>query len=102
MASMAEITEEADTARLSEKQKRKALSWLIEKVGNDAKCPMCLQSNWLIEDLQVRVQASNAILGGKGFPLIAIICKNCGNTQFLNMFIMGLLANQPSEEESDG
>ena len=100
---MAEITEkQKNTESLSEKQKRKALAWLIEKLGNDPKCPMCSQSNWHLANIQVRVQAPNALLGGRGFPLIAMICQNCGNTQFLNMLVMGLLEKQPSEEESDG
>ena len=98
---MDEIPEKQDTGKLSDEQAAQAIAWITARMGSDPKCPMCSGSDWTLGDMPLRVQASDALVGGLGFPLLGLVCENCGNTQFLNMLVMGLLKNQPSEE-SDG
>ncbi len=98
---MDEVAENQNTGKLSGKQMAQAIAWITARMGSDPKCPTCSGSDWFLGDILVRVQASNALVGGVGFPLIGMVCKKCGNTQFLNTLVMGILKNQPSEE-SDG
>jgi hypothetical protein len=33
-------------------------------------------------------------LGGQNYPLIALVCGNCGNTHLLNLLILGFTAEE--------
>jgi len=57
-------------------------------------CPVCHTSSWSIGDNFVRLvlqtNPSQIILAGPSYPLIPLLCSNCGNTQLLNVFILGI------------
>jgi hypothetical protein len=57
-------------------------------------CAICGTNAWVINTGYVRLAIQDdprsARLGGKGFPMIALICTNCGNTHLLNLKILGL------------
>lgn len=58
-------------------------------------CPLCGSLNdWTVGDGFVTVTVVDAplkvTLGGESYPLIALVCRNCGNTMFLNLFVLEL------------
>ena len=62
-----------------------------------ASCPACHRSRtWsVVNDLvMLHVQPpqtfGSIIVGGPVLPCVAIVCSNCGNTQFHNVFALGL------------
>ena len=57
-------------------------------------CPICNVMNWMVAD-----GIATTILGygptpfvppGSNLPSLVLICQNCGNTVFLNLFMLGL------------
>lgn len=65
-------------------------------------CAVCGQDDkWIHADGFVRLQSlrnpNKPSSGNEGYPLLPIICKNCGNTIFLNLLILGFAS--PGELE---
>ena len=84
----------------------RALAAVNEKLGTRRLlCQLCGLSEWALESEPAYVPVWDAssgkslISGSKQrmLPLIALTCKNCGNTFFLNTRILGL----NSSEERD-
>jgi hypothetical protein len=72
----------------------------IQEIGRALKekgvkvCPACQQGPWSISDglivLQIQQDLGAFSFGGPALPNIAIICSHCGNTQFHNVFVLGV------------
>jgi hypothetical protein len=81
--------------RLTQEQKERVVRWISEKSGMQApKCPVCRERQWSIADDLVAppvFAGGGIVLGGASYPAAMLICGNCGNTQFLNAVIMGIL-----------
>jgi len=65
----------------------------------DRQCPMCSNRSWIVQtDGLVYLVMSPAPIPFVGYrpvndpnlPSIAMVCTRCGNTQLLNVFILGL------------
>ena len=70
-------------------------------------CVVCGKNRWMINETLSLVntageweEAGIAVDRGRGTPLIAILCKNCGNTHFLNPILLGVAEDLRSN--SDG
>jgi hypothetical protein len=70
---------------------------IMEKRAENApamKCPVCYTSNWSIGDGVVRMVLQYNVgivtLAGPSYPLIPLLCSNCGNTLLLNAFTLGV------------
>jgi predicted nucleic-acid-binding Zn-ribbon protein len=77
----------------------KAYAWLTTHWQGDWLCPICGQDDWLVHDEAVEVRAfGQGRLAAKGsiFPLLTVLCSNCGHTLFFNALIAGLV--EPPEE----
>ncbi len=65
--------------------------WLTKK------CPMCGKNNWNIDDNMMTmlcVGEDNSIqIGGKIIPVVTVICKECGNTIFINPLVINCTEN---------
>jgi len=62
----------------------------------DTKCDKCLEGDWLISDSIFELRefsGGGLVIGGEAhvFPVLPIICKNCGKTHFFNAVILGLI-----------
>ncbi len=100
---MAEITEKQNTGTLSEEQKKKAVSWLNEKLENDPKCPICAQSNWLIGDLSGTGASVKCYLGWERVTLDRNYMQELWQHSVPKHAHHGVwVEKKPSEEESDG
>ena len=58
-------------------------------------CPVCAQGKWTLHTSGFVNVVSNdrpleVALSGEGFPLVVLVCDHCGNTTFLNMYVLGL------------
>ena len=85
----------------------RALAVVNEKLGaRKLVCQLCGLSKWALESQPAYVPVWDAVSGRslitgsmqQMLPLIALTCKNCGNTLLMNTRILGL--NDLEERES--
>jgi hypothetical protein len=66
---------------------------LTEKTGRARPCAVCGHESWTVEQHFIQLSVTDnplaVTLGGSGFPLQPIICQHCGNTQLINLLILG-------------
>jgi hypothetical protein len=66
---------------------------LNEKAGNPHPCPVCGHVAWKVDCLYATLPLSpnplEISLAGRIQPLIPLICAHCGNTQLINLLILG-------------
>ena len=80
----------------TDEQRQKIAEALSAKRGTAGPlvCPVCGTKEWNVVDDMVRLTLQPNPRGvtptGSSLPLIALICLNCGNTQVLNVFILGV------------
>lgn len=64
-------------------------------------CAMCGASDWLVgfySPIPIAGSPVNmSVLGKRIYPMVTIICKNCGNTHFVNLFILGFTSDDVKE-----
>src|SRR5438105_13838729 len=70
------------------------LAALRQRTGaHTPQCPICGHVDWQIGQSFVMLSAQdnlvNMNLGGPGYPLVALICSTCGNTQLINLLRLG-------------
>ena len=78
----------------------RALNLVREKLGKDSlACQLCGRNNWQIQDKPAFVfvvdrdlQHGSLLHGGSqdGLPFVVMACNTCGNTLFINSFILEL------------
>lgn len=88
--------------KLTEKQQQ----LVINKLQNTKKiCPSCGNNNLIIGDRIFELRefnGGNLVIGGKEssiYPLIVVACPVCGNIQFFNAILMGVISSNTSKEE---
>ena len=67
---------------------------LEAKMGKAApKCPICGHNHWSVGNryvvLSVSKNPKQVTIGGENYPLIPLVCSNCGNTHLLNLLTLG-------------
>lgn len=82
--------------KLTDKQQQ----LVVKKLEKAIKvCPICGHKGLIISDTIFEIREFNGgqlILGGKEstiYPLIAVVCGGCGNTQFFNAILLGIVSN---------
>jgi len=57
-------------------------------------CPLCHNQEWTatagIAVIQGSERADTTVVVDQGLPAIPLVCKRCGNTLFLNIFVLGV------------
>jgi hypothetical protein len=77
----------------------KLVKFLEERWGQ-VPCPMCHHTEWSVGDIitQLTQYAGGALVaGGPVYPLIPVVCRNCGNTVLVNAVVTGAIASQTQE-----
>jgi predicted nucleic-acid-binding Zn-ribbon protein len=72
----------------------KATQFINEKWRSKT-CHLCGANNWVINGyvvLSVGDTPLDVVLGGQALPCVAMVCKNCGNTHLINVFVAGMVA----------
>lgn len=60
-------------------------------------CPLCGKSSWTVSDIVFQSPEFNDgehPIGRASFPMIPIVCENCGNTYFINALAAKLVDHQ--------
>lgn len=91
----------------TQEQKERIISALKERAPQAGACPVCHRTQWTISEgmvyLTIQQQTRSINIGGPGYPMAAIICTNCGNTQFLNLIVLGLKdMSEPPKDPGNG
>lgn len=81
----------------TDEQRRHIAAAISEKRSKGAPpmvCPVCFTSNWTIGEGMVRLviqdDPSEITLEGPSYPMVPLLCQNCGNTYLLNVFVLGI------------
>ena len=68
-------------------------------------CPMCGKKEWnVVPDIHTLLgvdEEGNMTYGGKFIPLVAVVCKNCGNTVFVNPIVTGVVIDDGSTKHAE-
>jgi hypothetical protein len=90
---------------LSQEQQEKIRQAVREKWGEPPPpCSMCGSRSWEIagQIFELREFQQGALVAGGAqtlYPVVPILCGNCGNTIFLNAIKAGLLSHNPVPEQ---
>jgi len=95
--------EKKDPSKLSEENTQKLLQWIQSKQKGDFTCPLCKEKSWEIQDRLVAPPGFGVglLLGGTVYPQAMVICKNCGNTQYFNAMMAGIVEKKEDKKEED-
>jgi len=80
--------------RLDSEGRKRILAFLQERSPRPGLCPLCQKQAWNLENeiWELReFNMGNLIVGGQVFPVVPLICTNCGNTLFINAVLSGVL-----------
>jgi hypothetical protein len=86
-------------ARFTQAQSDAALVAIRQRGMADRQCPMCHNRTWIVQtDGLVYLDLKPAPIPFPGYrglnepnlPCLAMVCTSCGNTQLLNVFVLGL------------
>jgi hypothetical protein len=81
------------SSNLTDEQKKRAEFWFQNKASK-AVCPICYQRTWtILPDLLAppTFHGGSMVLGGPSYPHMVLTCTTCGNSQFINAIISGVL-----------
>lgn len=84
-------------AKLTDEQSSRALAWLNEKWPPMRRgCPVCGAANWNIQSSLMELrefEGGNLVIGGGSaiYPLLGVMCTNCGHMIFINAVVAGIL-----------
>ncbi len=72
---------------------QRAMEWLNERWQGQKTCPVCRNNKWQLGGLvELRPYTGGSlVIGGGVFPVLQVICENCGNTLLFNALVAGLL-----------
>ncbi len=83
--------------------KEKLVKELDEK-WNKVSCPYCGKHKWTVDPtIMTTVEVSEnkqMTLGGKFQPLVAVTCRCCGNTAFVNTLILDCIKDEKENKEA--
>jgi hypothetical protein len=85
---------EADSMSLSPEQRDRVLKTVQERVGGEIRCSLCGSSTWMFTEGITVIQAQDSLgmtaVPDRGLPSLPLVCRQCGNTYFLNVIALGL------------
>ena len=72
-----------------------AVSQALQQRVAKPECPLCKQTQWVINDVPVSVpvfeKTGEIKFPGTAMPMAALICRNCGYTAMLSLGALGML-----------
>lgn len=79
---------------LTTHQQERVLQTIRDRIGGDIRCPLCGRSNWIFTEGVAVISAHETLndlaVPDRGLPALPLVCRQCGNTHFLNIFALGL------------
>ena len=79
----------------------KVIEHLIEKWGENKKCPMCGHDKWNVNTtiFDLPEYTEDILHPESTFPAIPVTCNNCFTTQFLSAVLLGLVDGGEDKDE---
>ena len=74
-------------------QREAAHRWIKEKWTLPENCPLCGTIDWTILDLSELRQYAPGYVSPVVYPVIPVMCDNCGYTRLLNAVKAGIIAS---------
>lgn len=68
---------------------------LSERGGANPQCPICRKKSWMVGNFvplpvsPTPLPAGGVIIYPNSYPCVALICRVCGNTQLINLYLLG-------------
>lgn len=96
---MADVIQEP----LSEEAKKRLIEWITSRWANAGKCSVCGVKEWQVGTHAVALMTtvgdtmSMNIGGSIVYPVVPLMCKNCGNTTLINAFMSGIIKPKAGE-----
>jgi hypothetical protein len=87
-----EISPEPTSAPDVNVARQKIINALVAHGAANPQCPLCHRSAFSVGHfvpLSVVANQRDPVLGGRGYPMIALICQTCGGVQLVNLKILG-------------
>lgn len=77
----------AFTNRLSDHEASVLVAHVLEKAGGTLTCQVCGTNEWHLSDLTARLDV--IAQPERGYPLVVLMCKNCGHVLLFNALGLG-------------
>lgn len=71
---------------LTPEERSEFVDFLNDRTPGQAACPICKEQQWEVANLRVTLMPSPT--SDKGYPLVPVICSNCGFTALFNTLAM--------------
>ena len=75
-------------------QQERIIQTIKDRIGGEIRCPLCGASTWTFTEGVAMIQAQERLgvpgISDQGLPALPLVCRQCGNTHFLNIFVLGL------------
>jgi predicted nucleic-acid-binding Zn-ribbon protein len=87
--------------QLTLEQRQKVEKWFAEKANVMGQCPVCRNRQFTLLDHMVAppiFDGGGLTIGGPAYPMVMVMCTNCGNTNFHNAVVLGLLPGEGSTD----
>jgi hypothetical protein len=84
----------------TEEIQRRILKVMADKGVGARPCPVCGNPEWMIGAYVVPTVVTNpstVSLGGPSYPCVSLLCRRCGNTHLLNLYLLGFTKEQFQE-----
>ena len=79
---------------IPEEAMRRIIEAIQAKMGGQtAHCTICGNNTWGVDGYVATVLGDGPLeirISGNVLPMVALSCRNCGNTNFLNLLVLGL------------
>jgi hypothetical protein len=79
---------------LTPDQQDRIIRTVRERVGSDLRCPLCGNTTWTATEgfavIYGQERLDRSPTPDQGLPSIPLVCTRCGNTHFLNIFVLGV------------
>lgn len=80
------------------------MKWIQEKWTQSRDCPVCGSQDWGVNQIfQLEEDEGEGVISGAGigiFPVVPVVCKECGYTFFVNAIRAGVV--HPKKDTNDG
>lgn len=87
--------------QMSDEQVDQAIAWLKDKWGTRP-CPYCHNEIWTICEDFVHAPIYTPTPTGSAYPMVQVICENCGHAVLVSAMLIGLLTSSGKGGEDDG
>jgi hypothetical protein len=90
--------------KVGTKELVKVIEYFKEKAPHPVPCAVCNQEDWVISGTIYELreyQGGQLATGGGVFPVLPIVCGNCGNTIFMSAIELNIIEREAIESKEN-